>query len=48
MCKTPLDKSGVCKSHRSGKGVYMITLLLIVVLLLIRRRRTRIQFNLEL
>jgi hypothetical protein len=48
-CKTPLFKSGVCKSTWSKKGDrFMIILMLFVLLVLLRKRRTKRKIEIDL
>jgi hypothetical protein len=47
-CKTPLGKSGACKSWGRKEDLPMILLVLIVILLLLRTRKTRLKFEIEL
>ena len=48
-CKTPLKKSGVCKSTRSRKGDRnMVYLMLVVFLSYLRKRRTKLKIDLDL
>jgi hypothetical protein len=48
-CKTPLIKSGVCKSTRSRKGGFFMSFpMLLLLLLLLRKRRTKFNFQIHL
>jgi hypothetical protein len=48
-CKTPLLKSGVCKSTRSRKGRFFMSFpMLLLLLLLLRKRRTKFNFQIHL
>ena len=47
-CKTPLTKSGVCKSTEWKGGSSMILLLLILILVLLRKRRSKLKIEIDL